>query len=395
LEDNKAGRSRARAWWALALLAVVLALLGLFYLYSTGTITQALPKGLRPPATPAGSPDTGARFSLTVSPGRVVIPQGATHQETSFQVSNSGGENLDLVVATSELSQLPDGSVIFNRPTPGSAASWVVATPRTFSLQPGQTQMVQVTIDIPVQPDPGDHQVGLTFLVPVKGSGGTVNINRGIGTQLLIAVPGPIVHGVLLPGLSAPWFSDGGPVPLTLTVRNQGTVHEDYYAPNGILGSASGGRVTFSDFSVLRQTTRTVRGEWDNPPLLCWCSVRAYGDDGNGTTMSASTRVLVFPFRLLIGLIVAMVGLYLARSEIRNRRSAARAAATAALETKLEEARRQGFEEAARAGVPPPAASPRKGSGSGVARPRAPVDGDAGNDPAARRRPRRRGDKQS
>jgi len=291
--------------------------------------------------------------------------------------------------------QLPDGSVIFNRPTPGSAASWVVATPRTFSLQPGQTQMVQVTIDIPVQPDPGDHQVGLTFLVPVKGSGGTVNINRGIGTQLLIAVPGPIVHGVLLPGLSAPWFSDGGPVPLTLTVRNQGTVHEDYYAPNGVLGSASGGRVTFSDFSVLRQTTRTVRGEWDNPPLLCWCSVRAYGDDGNGTTMSASTRVLVFPFRLLIGLVVAMVGLYLARSEIRNRRSAARAAATAALETKLEEARRQGFEEAARAGVPPPAASPRKGSGSGVARPRAPVDGDAGNAPAARRRPRRRGDKQS
>ena len=84
MEENKAGRSRARAWWALALLAVVLALLGLFYLYSTGTITQALPKGLRPPATPAGPPDTGALFSLTVSPGRVVIPQGSTHQETSF-----------------------------------------------------------------------------------------------------------------------------------------------------------------------------------------------------------------------------------------------------------------------------------------------------------------------
>jgi len=103
LEENKAGRSRARAWWALALLAIVLALLGLFYLYSTGTITQALPKGLRPPATPAGSPDTGARFSLTVSPGRVVIPQGSTHQETSFQVSNSGGENIDLG---------PDGEIV-------------------------------------------------------------------------------------------------------------------------------------------------------------------------------------------------------------------------------------------------------------------------------------------
>jgi hypothetical protein len=111
--------------------------------------------------------------------------------------------------------------------------------------------------------------------------------------------------------------------------------------------------------------------------------------------MSASTRVLVFPFRLLIGLIVAMVGLYLARSEIRNRRSAARAAAATALETKLEEARRQGFEEAARAGAPPPAAPPKKGSGSRVARPRAPEDGDAGNYPTARRRPRRRGDKQS
>ena len=376
------------------MLAILLALLGLFYLYSTGAITQALPKGLRPPATPSVPPDTGARFSLTVSPGRVVIPQGATHQETSFEVSNSGSENLDLVVATSELMQRPDGSVIFNRATPGSAASWVVATPRTFSLGPGQSQVVKVTIDIPAQPDPGDHQVGLTFLVPIKGSGGTVNINRGIGTELLIAVPGPIVHRVLLPSLTAPWFSDGGPVPLTLTVSNQGTVHEDYYAPNGVLGSANAGQVAFPDFSVLRQTTRTVEGQWVNPPLLCWCAVRAYGDNGNGTTVAVSTRVLVFPFRLLIGMIVAMVGLYLARSEMRNRRRAARAASTAALEAKLEEARRQGFEEAARASAAaaPPA---KEGPASGVARPGAPVDGDTGNDPAARRRPRRRGDKRS
>jgi hypothetical protein len=330
---------------------------------------------------------------LTVSPGRIVIPQGATHQETSFEVSNSGGQDLDVVVATTELSQRPDGSVIFNRRTPGTAASWVIASPMTFALKPAQSQLVQVTIDIPAQPEPGDHQVGLTFLVPFKGSGGTVNINRGIGTQLLIAVPGPIVHGVLLPRLSAPWFSDGGPVPLTLTVRNQGTVHEDYYAPSGMLGSASAGRVTFPDFSVLRQTTRTVKGSWDYPPLLCWCTVRAYGDDGNGTVVSASTRVFVFPFRLLIGLIVAVVGLYLARSELRNRRAARRAAAAAALEAKLEEARRQGFEEAAR-GESPQHAAPRKSSSSRVARPRAPVDGDAGGDATARRRPRRRGGKQ-
>jgi hypothetical protein len=393
LEEDKAGRSRARAWWVLALLAVLLALLGLFYLYSTGTISQALPKGLRAPASPAAPPDTGALFSLTVSPGRIVIPQGPTHQETSFEVSNSGGEDLDVTVATSELSQRPDGSVIFNRRTPGSAASWVGATPMAFSLKPGQSQLVQVTIDIPVQPEPGDHQVGLTFLVPIKGSGGTVNINRGIGTQLLIAVPGPVVHGVLLPSLSAPWFSDGGPVPLTLTVRNEGTVHEDYYAPNAVLGSASAGKVSFPDFSVLRQTARTVRGQWDYPPLLCWCTVRAFGDDGNGNTVGASTRVFVFPFRLLIGLVVAMVGLYLARSELRNRRASSRAAAAAGLEAKLEEARRQGFEEAAR-GKPPQPEAPGKGSNSGVARPGAAVDGDAGGDATARRRPRRRGDKQ-
>ena len=99
MEEVKAGRSRARTWWALAALAIVLALLGLLYLYSTGAISHAIPKGIRPPAAAVSPPDTGALFSLTVSPGRIVIPQGPTHQETAFQVSNSGGEDLDITVA--------------------------------------------------------------------------------------------------------------------------------------------------------------------------------------------------------------------------------------------------------------------------------------------------------
>ena len=360
MEEKKAGRRGARTWWALAALAGLLALLGLFYLYTTGNITQALPKGLLPPTSPTGSPDTGALFSLTVNPGRIVIPEGPSHQEAAFQVSNSGGEDLDIIVATGELSQRPDGSLRFDPATQGTAAGWVVPAPRVFSLKPGESQEVKVVIDIPADPEPGDHQVGLTFLVPFKGSFGTVNINRGIGTQLLIAVPGPVLHDVQLATLSAPWFSDGGPVPLSLTVRNRGTVHQDYYQPNGVLGSASAGTVSFPDFSVLRQTVRTVGGEWRTPPLLCWCAVRAYGDDGKGTTVSASTRVFVFPFRLLIGLLVASVGLYLARSELRNRRSARQAVAAAALEAKLEEARRQGFEEAARPRPAPRRSTPRK-----------------------------------
>jgi hypothetical protein len=360
LEADKAGRSRARAWWALALLAALLALLGLSYLYSTGTLTAVLPKGVRPPVAPTGSPDTGALFSMTVSPGRIVIPQGLSHQEATFEVSNSGGEDLDVTVATSELSQRADGSVIFLRPNRDSAATWVAASPVAFSLKPGQSQKVLATIDIPAQPEPGDHQVGLTFLVPVAGSSGTVNINRGIGTQLLIAVPGPIVHDVQLASLAGPWFSDVGSVPLTLTVRNQGTVHEDYYQPDGVLGRANGGRVTFADFSVLRQTTRAVKGQWDNPPLICWCTVRAYVDNRNGRTVSVSTRVFVIPFRLLIGLWVAIVGLYLARSELRNRGAVRKTAAAAAMEAKLEEARRQGFEEATRGSSGPPD-GPREG----------------------------------
>lgn len=359
MEEVKAGRSRARTWWALAALAIVLALLGLLYLYTSGSLSQVIQKGIRAPAA-AATPDNGARFSLTVSPGRIVIPQGPVHQETGFEVSNTGGEDLDVTVATGELVQRPDGTVIFEPPARGSAAAWVSATPRQFALKPGDSQSVQVVIDIPANPEPGDHQVGLTFLVPFKGSSGTVNINRGIGTQLLIAVPGPVVHDAGFSGLTAPWFSDGGPIPLTLTVANRGTVHEDYYQPNGVLGTASAGRIGFPDFSVLRQTTRTVKGEWDNPPLLCWCTVRAYGDNGNGGTVSASTRVFVFPFRLLIGLLVAAVGLYLARSELRNRGVARRAAATAALEAQLEAARLSGFEEAARAKPPPRPRAARK-----------------------------------
>ena len=344
----------------MALLAGLLAVLGLLLLYSTGSVSKTLPKSVRAPATPAASPDTGALFSLTVSPARVVMPSGLNHQEGTFQVSNSGGEDLDVTVVTGELSQLPDGSVAFGRASRGSAASWVVASPLRFSLKPQQVQVVSVTIDIPTVPEPGEHQVGISFLVPFKGSSETFTINRGIGTQLLIGVPGPVLHKVDVSSLAAPWFSDSGSVPLTLTIRNQGTVHEDYYQPHGILGSANAGSVSFPDFSVLRQTVRTVHGQWDNPPLLCWCSLRVYGDDGNGRVVSASTRVFVFPFRLAVGLLIAMIGLYIARSELRNRRAISRAEAEASLQAKLEAARLQGFEGAASESPVPsqPAAGP-------------------------------------
>ena len=357
MQVQKTGHN-ARVWWALAALAILLALLGLFYLYSTGALNQAIPKGIRPPAA-SSKPDTGAKFSMTVSPARIVIPQGAAHQEVTYVVSDSGAEDLAVTVVTGEISQRPDGGVVFAPAARGSAAAWVTPSPRTFSLKPGESQSVLVAVDIPTNPDAGDHQVGLTFLVPIQGSAGNVNINRGIGTQMLIAVPGPVVHDVSFGGLTGPWFADGGPIPLTLTVTNRGTVHDDYYDPTGVQGSASGGRVAFNDFSVLRETTRTVAGTWGNPPLLCWCTVRAYGDNGNGGTVIASTRVFVFPFRILVGLLVASVGLYLARTELRNRGQVRAATARAELEAKLEEARRAGFEEAARVQPKPRARRPK------------------------------------
>jgi hypothetical protein len=262
-----------------------------------------------------------APFSLTVSPARLVIPVGETARTQTFSVANTGLQPLHVVVGLGEFSQAPDGKITFRPSGPLSAATWVQAAPTSFDLSPGERQPVEVMVSIPPDPEPGERQVGLTFVVPAELPRSNIALNRGIGVPLLIQVPGIVVHRIEFGPLEGPWLAIGGPVSMRLSVRNRGNVHRDYIEPDNLVAAASNGdQITFPSFTVLRASTRVVESTWAHPPLFCICRIIVRSDDGRGHEIVASARIIVFPLWQVLGFVLTSLGLFVLAKERRRRR---------------------------------------------------------------------------
>ena len=118
-------------------------------------------------------------------------------------------------------------------------------------------------------------------------------------------MPGPIDDSATLSDLSAPGFAIDGPVEVTATVTNTGTVHRDFRGDAPLTIDVSGAPAPFPDFTVPRDSVRDVSTTWD-PPLLCICHPTVQFTNADGSVQSASVQVIVFPLKLL-GIVIAAI----------------------------------------------------------------------------------------
>ncbi len=178
-----------------------------------------------------------------------------------------------------------------------SASGWITSTPNNFSLLPGASQAVILTIAMPEIVEPGDHQVAVVFMVPGDDStANNVKINRGIGVPMYITVPGEIDDSVTLKNMAAPSFATGGPVTITASVKNTGTVHRDYRGETPLLVDAPGEAAPFPDFTVGRGLTSDISTTWD-PPFIGIFNPMVTLTNADGTTESQSVQVIIFPIQ--------------------------------------------------------------------------------------------------
>lgn len=120
-------------------------------------------------------------------------------------------------------------------------------------------------------------------------------------------MPGPVVDDVRVTSLKAPGFSSGGSIPITTTVREYGDIHHSFRGSGRLIAMASGARVLFPPFTLLRETTVTRTTRWLDPPVVCICHVTtAVVTDGHRS--AATVTIVIFPlFKVLIGLAVLVV----------------------------------------------------------------------------------------
>ena len=180
------------------------------------------------PQPAAADPDTStsypagpAEFSLSVSPTRLVVDRPGTATTREMLVVNRGRAPVEVVAEKRDFTGGRDGSLVFQRSSPYSASSWIGLAPTRFRLPPGAAQAVSVRIVVPPDPEPGDHQVALVFVVPATAQDArNVRINRAVACARTSADAPPIVcatHSAGLPGgesAAAPSTSDATRVPV-------------------------------------------------------------------------------------------------------------------------------------------------------------------------------------
>jgi hypothetical protein len=250
--------------------------------------------------TPIPSPDQTTTyqtvpddFNLTVSPTRLIVGPEDTGKTQEVRVVNRGTAAVHVDVNAQSFVGGTDGSLVFQEDAPYSAAEWVSISPTGFDLQPGTEQVVTTTIAVPTNPDLGDHQVALVFLVPAGESGGNIKVNRGVATPVYITVPGPVDESATVSDLTAPGFSSGGTVKVAATVENTGTVHRDFRGESA-LPIEGAGSTTFPDFTVVRGGERQISVDW-KPPLFCICNLSVSVDNADGVSTTDTVQVIVFP----------------------------------------------------------------------------------------------------
>jgi hypothetical protein len=280
---------------------------------------------LGPPGVSASRPGT---FSLAISPTRLVLGPGDLGTTQTIQVFNGGTAPMPVVVQKQNFTSNRTGALLFQKLAPYSASSWVTVRPSRFVVPAGGSTTVRATVAIPSRPEPGDHQLALTFLVPAGQTTANVRINRGIGMPVFITVPGATDDTASVTALHADGFSTGGSVDVTATIQDTGTVHRDFRDQTPLLLRRGGSSQAFPDFTVMRGGIRDISTPW-NAPLMCICHLTVSVTNAHGVVQSRTVRVIVFPLvQVLVGLLglVILAGLYrLARR--RYRANVVRAAA--------------------------------------------------------------------
>lgn len=113
-------------------------------------------------------------------------------------------------------------------------ADWIKLDAKKLELQPDGEAVINVTIEVPKNADPGGHYAGV-FLSTTSPEGGNVQVENRTGTLIIVRVDGNVRESATVKELttaSGKTTLNRLPVDLILRIQNTGNVH---FRPKGII----------------------------------------------------------------------------------------------------------------------------------------------------------------
>lgn len=218
-----------------------------------------------------------------------------------------------------------EGGVAFvedpNAPrTSYSLASWITVDPPRFVVPGGGEKVINVTIKIPKDGEPGSHfasvQVSLAPATPVAGS---ASVESKLNSLILLRVSGNITEKVTLDSFKASdSYFQHGPIDFVLRAKNEGNVH---LVPTGTITVKDGfnrkvKEIPLRGATILPGTARISKTTWEDKNMIGRYTatlVATYGE--NKQPLAASASFIVLPVSLLVLLGAVILAILLAISQ--------------------------------------------------------------------------------
>lgn len=200
-----------RKRFSLSVITVILAVLALF-----------APGASQIEAAPAINVQSGAILIADILAGQTYVH--------SIVINNPSDKPLDLQIAAGGLGQTTDGSNIAVPPdedtSPYSALDYIDQIDKqTLHLEPGSTETVKATIQVPQNSSPGTRYA-MVHISSLPSGDGQVGVIVGVDVPIVLTVPGSNAQLTgEITGLSVPETNSGQPLIIHTTFNNTGNYH--------------------------------------------------------------------------------------------------------------------------------------------------------------------------
>lgn len=283
--------------------------------------------------------DMPAVGDFTVGPARVLLNIAPGEERTvELQITNREGRMAAFDLSTEDFTADPDRDgtpTFFAEDTEGPfpARAWLTPEVDRFELRHAERAFINVTVSVPENAEPGDHQAALIVTRDVESQpvGGFTIISR-VAALFIITVEGDVVQEGYVDRLeSRRYFNWFFPVFLRLSSRNMGTVH---MIPTGVIEIRNIFGITVDEIPVanwviLRESNRNRDFEWRPTFALGYyravTDLKAFGDRRMEPVSTSFWVIPLLPVLIilfLIFLVSFIVQYFFSRFEIHRKRDA-------------------------------------------------------------------------